>query len=114
MPVTKSLKAYKEEKLNCAQSILRGFQDKCQVSDEQIAEAKKNGGGRAENGICGALHSAAHLARNDEIRQSLHERFIVHAGSDKCREIRGEGKLSCAGCVELAAKTLHETMAEKN
>ncbi len=114
MPVTKSLKAYKEEKLNCAQSILRGFQDKCQVSNEQIAEAKKNGGGRAENGICGALHSAAHLAKNDEIRQSLHERFIVHAGSDKCREIRGEGKLSCSGCVELAAKILDEKMAGKS
>jgi hypothetical protein len=114
MPVEKSLKAYKEEKLNCAQSILRGFQDKCQVSDEQITEAKKNGGGRAENGICGALHSAAQLAKNDVIRQSLQECFIVHAGSDKCREIRGEGKLSCAGCVELAAKTLHEKMAGKS
>jgi len=114
MSVEKSLKAYKEEKFNCAQSILRGFQDKFQVSDEQIAEAKKNGGGRAENGICGALHSAAQLAANDEIGKVLHERFIVHAGSDKCREIRGEGKLSCAGCVELAAKTLHEKMAVKN
>jgi hypothetical protein len=84
------------------------------VSDEQIAEAKKNGGGRAENGICGALHSAAQLAANDEVRQSLHERFIAHAGSDKCREIRGEGNLSCSGCVELAAKTLHEKMAGKS
>ncbi|MFA7230639.1 MAG: C-GCAxxG-C-C family (seleno)protein [Victivallaceae bacterium] len=108
MPVGKSLKAYKEEKLNCAQSILRGFQDKNQVRDEQITAARKLGGGRAEDGICGALHAALQLAENDEIRQSLHESFIVHASSSKCREIRRAGKISCAGCVELAAKTLHE------
>lgn len=108
MPVEKSLQAYQEEKLNCAQSILRGFQDKKQISDERIADAKKHGGGRAEDGVCGALHAAAQLAENDEIRQSLHENFIVHAGSSKCREIRRAEKLSCAGCVELAAKTLHE------
>ncbi len=43
MPVQKALKAYKEEKLNCAQSVLRAFQESCKITEEQILEAKKLG-----------------------------------------------------------------------
>jgi hypothetical protein len=35
MPVQKSLTAYQQEKLNCAQSILRGFQNIKKVSMTQ-------------------------------------------------------------------------------
>lgn len=108
MPVSKSLKAFQEEKLNCAQSILRGFQDKHQVSEKQIIEAKKNGGGRVENGICGALHAALQLTKDETARKQLNEAFIAHAGAVDCKTIRANGKLSCAGCVELAAKTIHK------
>jgi len=108
MSVEKSIKAYKEEKLNCAQSILRGFQEPNKVSEEIVTDAKKLGGGRAEGGLCGAFYSATLLAENENIKQNLHERFMSLAGSEKCREIRKIGRLACSGCVELAASVLQE------
>lgn len=108
MPVKRTLNAYNEEKHNCAQSILRGFQEQMNVSEEQIAEAKKHGGGKAEDGLCGALHSALNLTDDTSVKEELSAEFIAKAGSDKCREIRRNGKLSCEDCVRLAATILHK------
>ena len=105
------MEAYKEKKLNCAQSILSGFKDSHNVSDEEILEAKKHGGGKAPENKCGALHSALRLAGNDFAKKKLKEDFAAKAGSLQCREIRAQKKLSCEGCVELSAKLLEE---EKN
>lgn len=113
MPVQKALKAYKEEKLNCAQSVLRAFQESCKITEEQILEAKKLGGGKAEGGLCGALYSACLLAADDHVKQELHERFTVLAGSVHCREIRKLGQLSCGECIVLAATVLHTKTSEK-
>lgn len=113
MSVEKTIKAYKEERLNCAQSILRGFQESCQISEDTIIEARKLGGGRAEEGLCGALYSANLLAENETVKLHLHERFIGLAGSEKCREIRKLGRLACSGCVELAASVLQEESTEE-
>ncbi len=114
MSVEKTLKAYREEKLNCAQSLLRGFQESFKVSEAIVAEAEKWGGGRAEGGICGALYSACRLTSDEEVREILRGRFLSEAGSDRCREIRKLGRLSCGGCVELAAKVLHATNPKKH
>jgi len=107
MPVKKSIKAYNDEKFNCAQSILRGFKEHFEVSDHDIAEARKIGGGRAENGLCGALHSAITLAGDEKKKTFIITNFIEAAGSDKCREIRKINRLKCSACVELAAELLH-------
>jgi len=107
MSAADALRAYREEKLNCAQSILRGFQKKYGLTEEQITEAKKYGGGRAEGGLCGALYAALLMA-DDAKKKQLRERFLAEAGADRCREIRAAGKLTCGGCVELAAKILDE------
>ena len=107
MSVVKAMRAYQEEKLNCAQSVLRGFQERYAIQEEQITAAKQLGGGKAENGLCGALYAASLLA-DDTLKKKLNEHFIVEAGSDKCREIRACGKLSCGECVELAARVLHD------
>ncbi len=112
MSVEKTLKAYREERMNCAQSILRGFQEQFNVSEEMIAEARNWGGGRAEDGLCGALHSACRLTSDEKVRQSLHECFLSEAGAERCREIRKLGRLSCGGCVELAAKILRGKTSE--
>ncbi|MDD3118879.1 MAG: C-GCAxxG-C-C family (seleno)protein [Victivallales bacterium] len=113
MPIEKAKTAYAQEKLNCAQSVLRGFQDCLSVADEQIAAAQKLGGGRAEGGRCGALYAARTLAPNDAAREEISRRFVARAGSDQCREIRRQKHLSCSGCVELAATLLHAETAEK-
>lgn len=107
MPVKKSIKAYNDEKFNCAQSILKGFQEHFEVSDHDITEARKIGGGRAENGLCGALHSAITLVRDEKKKTFISTNFIEAAGSDKCREIRKINRLKCSACVELAAELLH-------
>lgn len=104
--VEKTLKAYKEEKLNCAQSVLRGYQELYGVSEESVISARQHGGGRAPDGLCGALHSALVLLNDEAKAAALKSKFISEAGALKCAEIRSMKKLSCAGCVQLAAELL--------
>ncbi|OGV54472.1 MAG: hypothetical protein A2X45_09745 [Lentisphaerae bacterium GWF2_50_93] len=106
MPVKKAIKAYSEEKLNCAQSVLRGFQKDMGISDEEIVEAKKLGGGRAPGGKCGALHSALELLENDLEKKELSATFAQKAGAEDCRLIRAMKKISCGQCVEHASSLL--------
>ena len=104
MPVRRAIAAYKTEHLNCAQSVLRAFQPEKGLSEDAIQQARQMGGGRAPNGCCGALHAACELAGNDAQRASLRAAFAAKAGSEKCREIRKSGTLSCEQCVSLAAE----------
>jgi hypothetical protein len=108
VPIIKSLSAYRNEKKNCAQSILAGFSDICGVPDAEIDAARAAGGGRADGGVCGALHAALRLCGENETKETLQQQFVEKAGSERCREIRRLKKLSCEGCVELAAKVLVE------
>lgn len=108
MPVERALNAYQRERLNCAQSVLRGFQEHRQLDDEQIAHARHHGGGRAENGRCGALHAALTLADEPAVRDRLRHAFVTQAGAETCREIRRTARLSCVDCVRLAASLLLE------
>lgn len=103
MPVKRALVAYTEEKLNCAQSVYRGFQ----ASPEKVAAAQKLGGGKAEGGRCGALAAALDLA-GEAAHGKLLVAFTAKAGAEQCREIRAKKEFSCAQCVELAARLLKE------
>lgn len=103
MPVKRALEAYTEERLNCAQSVYRGFQS----PEEKIVAAQNLGGGKAEGGRCGALAAALDLA-GGEAADKLLEAFTAKAGAERCREIRARKEVSCAQCVELAAKLLQE------
>jgi hypothetical protein len=106
MPIQKTLQAYKQEKLNCAQSVLRGFQEKKGIQDDVIHAAKSLGGGRAPEGRCGALHAALEVTVCPATKDRLTSAFLEKAGSEKCREIRKLGKLTCEECVTLAAEEL--------
>jgi hypothetical protein len=108
MPTNKSVSTYRSGKQNCAQSLYIGFQDLLQVSGETIESARKLGGGKAEEGCCGALHAALDLSRNEETKDLLRSRFEELAGSQSCREIKSRKLLSCVQCVELAATVLAE------
>lgn len=90
-----------EEKYNCAQAVLAAFD----ASEEHIADAKKCGGGRAPEGLCGALHSFRILAGEEAFAEHADE-FREKAGGLTCREVRPLGKLSCRECVGLAAELL--------
>jgi hypothetical protein len=114
MPVEKTLEAYRIKRLNCAQSILKGFQEHHRVSDQHVEDFRHFGGGKAENGMCGALFAARQLAGDDHAaKAALDKAFLDSAGSLSCREIRKIGRLSCLQCVELAAKTLAESGIDK-
>lgn len=116
MPEQKAVDAFTKERLNCAQSVLKAFNETCQVDEQRIIEAKAYGGGRAEEGLCGALYGAILLLDDQEQISKLKEEFALTAGSQKCREIKSGSGFPCTECVRLAARLLaqsHET-TEKN
>ena len=91
------------EKYNCAQAVLKFFETHPAVSPDKIEEFKQFGGGRAPEGVCGALYAAGHVLNNEKLLAELKETFKREAGSCCCREIKEAGRLSCAECVDLAA-----------
>ena len=101
------------DKYNCAQAVLKTFQGSHSVSDEAIVEFKAFGGGKAEDGLCGALYAAICLMEHDDEKiEKLKDEFLEMAGSLKCREIRSLGKLSCKKCVSASAVLLNRLSTE--
>ncbi len=87
---------------NCAQAVVEGAGG----TPEQIAEMAACGGGRAPEGLCGALHGALVMCpdRAEEIKAA----FAQKVGALTCREIKGEAKTPCPMCVEAGAQILAE------
>ena len=93
-----------KEGYNCAQAILKAFQDRYNVSNEMIEQYKQYGGGRAEGGTCGALYAALALASDDQ-KQMIKTIFEQAANNTLCEEIKDK-TLSCQDCVAVAAEAL--------
>jgi hypothetical protein len=108
MPAKSAVKAYKEERLNCAQSVLRAYQHHCKIDEQEISNAARSGGGRAEGGLCGALHAGLKLIEDETAKKLLRSAFSEKAGSEKCREIRQARRIPCVECVRLAAGLVAE------
>ena len=100
---------HKEDSYNCAQAILKKFQSENSISQEMIDSFSAYGGGRAENGLCGALYAAKTLLNDPKKKEPLNKEFLKKAGSVKCSEILKLKKLSCADCVDLAAQIVDKT-----
>jgi hypothetical protein len=109
MPVRSAVHSYTNERLNCAQSILKAFQEQKNISADEISAARNLGGGKADNGTCGALHAALSLLDDPEKQESVRTSFVEVAGSAQCREIRAQNLISCVQCVEVAARFLDKT-----
>ena len=99
-----------KEKFNCAQAVLKAFQMESGISEDTIQIAASQGGGRAPEGVCGALHAARVILKNSTTLTSIETDFAAKAGSNQCREIRGIRALSCRGCVALSAHLLEQHM----
>ncbi len=82
---------------NCAQAVAEAFE-----RNDLLEPLKACGGGRANGGLCGALHAALLLVPEDK-RDTVKEQFRNAAGEILCRPIRQEGKTPCAECVRIAA-----------
>ncbi len=96
------------EKYNCAQAVLRAFMEGFYIPQETIDHYKKAGGGRAEDGICGALYAVREILKNNDKFKAAEKIFTDSAGSAKCKEIRSLKLLDCPGCVDLAADILNQ------
>jgi hypothetical protein len=100
------------EGYNCAQAIFKVFQHKVDADPDLIHQYAEYGGGRAKEGVCGALFAVEQLAANSVIAQKARQRFARQVGSIFCGDILELGRLSCAGCISIAAKILQSILAE--
>jgi hypothetical protein len=99
--------------MNCAESVVHGFQEECEIPVEMIKEFHSYGGGRAPDGVCGSFYAVTVLLEkmnaSDKIEE-LNQYYIQEAGSVQCKEIRRIKKLDCRGCVEISAKYLDSVL----
>lgn len=100
--VSKRAEQFFKGPFNCAQAVLKTFEQSHNISSDEIEAMAKMGGGRAENGMCGALYAAKEII-NSEHFEEIEKEFVSKAGSAKCRDIRKLGKLSCLECVAISA-----------
>lgn len=94
---------------NCAQTVYAAFKG---GDAEGLEELSKCGGGKAPEGLCGALYSAVKLCPGaaDKIR----EEFSEATGSQFCREIKTVYRTPCEKCVEVAAKLVCENISPES
>lgn len=86
---------------NCAQTVCAAF-----GREDLLEQMKSCGGGRAEGGICGALHAAMYLV-GPERAESVKEAFRLACGGTHCRELKGGNPVvPCQKCVSSAAHIL--------
>ncbi len=91
----------KPDNFNCAQAILKGFQHHFQIEDEEIETFRAYGGGRATEGLCGALHAANHLMKKIG-REPLNKHFTEKVTHEKCKDIKLNKTYTCEECVRIA------------
>lgn len=90
------------ERYNCAQAVLHVFNEEKKHS---LAAYKNHGGGKAPEGLCGAVYAAKLIAQEQptdvltELKNTL--------GYLTCRELRANC-VSCLRCVEEAVTVLQK------
>ncbi len=88
---------------NCAQTICAAF-----GRDDLLEDMKTCGGGRAPEGMCGALYGAICVA--PEKADMLKEAFTAKNGAWKCCDLKGgTPRVACQQCVSVAAQLLEES-----
>jgi len=96
------------ENMNCAQSVLKGFQKQFDITDREIEDYRAWGGGRVQGGVCGALYSAQRLLRQAE-KPDITEEFNSRAGEIYCLEIKALN-FPCIECVRLADELVEKRL----
>lgn len=93
---------------NCAQTVAAGF-----GREDLIEPFKGCGGGRAPEGLCGALHAALELIPNETKRAELLNAFRQKNGAVSCRELKQTFRVPCPQCVAVAAELLEQVLPPK-
>lgn len=100
-------------RLNCAQAVLKAFQEEMGLPDQIIEDFKAFGGGRAAFGHCGAVFAADFILgmagiEHESVNVVAHIESL--AGSAKCEEIKSLENLSCLGCVEACVTYVRQIL----
>ncbi len=102
------------EKYNCAQAVVKAFQEEFNIPEEVVESYASKGAGQAEGNLCGSLYAAEKLLKDPEKIVHLEKLFAGEAGSIKCKEIRKLRRLSCKGTVELAERIIKELTVNRD
>jgi hypothetical protein len=104
-----ALKVFRQppERLNCAQAVLHAWREVSGDTSIALTDLKPFGGGRAPDGLCGALHAACVVA--PDRTGALKQNFAVRLGSLYCKELRAAKVHPCETCVGQAAELLQPT-----
>lgn len=73
MPINKAKNHYLGKgtpRLNCAQSVIKAFQEHFGYDDKTVAEFLACGGGNAPSGVCGAYYAARASFRKESPRKN--------------------------------------------
>lgn len=102
----KALKVFRQppERLNCAQSVLYAWREVSGDKSIVLGDLKPFGGGRAPDGLCGALHAACMIA--PKRAEALKQNFAARLGSIYCKELRAAKVHPCESCVLRATELL--------
>ncbi len=92
------------ERLNCAQAVLYAWRAVSGDTAIALTDLKPFGGGRAPQGLCGALHAACVVA--PDRAEALQRNFAAQLGSVYCKELRAAKVHPCEACVAQAAELL--------
>lgn len=87
---------------NCAQTICAAF-----GREDLLEEMAACGGGKAPDGLCGALYGATRVL--PEKAEQIIEAFRAENGAVCCRDLKGAQRVPCQQCVRCAA-TLVESL----
>jgi len=90
---------------SCAQAVAFAFKD---LSENELAIYKSNSGGKAPDGICGALFAALANTQSGNHRKVIEE-FVKQTGAMHCSDIKQIYKTPCSKCVVAATE-----IAEQN
>lgn len=100
----KALSTFREPPFmyNCAQTVCAAF------GREDLIEAMKScGGGRAPEGMCGALYGAIQVAPTKA--EALKSAFTEINGAWKCSDLKGgTPRVACQQCVRVAAELVEK------
>ncbi|MFI3242943.1 MAG: C-GCAxxG-C-C family protein [Akkermansia sp.] len=102
----KSLSVFRKPPVphNCAQAVCHGC-----GHDELVEAMAECGGGRAADGICGALHGAMTIV-GEEKATALLDAFIAKHGAYQCKVLKKEGKVPCDQCVRTASELVEAAL----
>ena len=90
---------------NCAQAVAKAFE-----RDDLAEPLKSCGGGKAPDGLCGALYAAMLLA-GEERGDAIKEKFLEEIGHLECKAIRRNRQATCTDCVRRSAEIVKLTAA---